>query len=306
METQVIYGGESKMANPQQIYDLCERLGLMWAVKKEHLFLPNGVDSGYFGVVRQDNNSVFQSVKDSYEVYQNWEMAEIVTRVAESLGRTVERGGMFDGGGKTYIQIEMPSVKVNGDQINRWSTAINSFDGSTSLRWGTQSVTIVCQNTFWKAYNLLKTSIKHTRNMRDAVERSLRALETIEESDKTLFELFINMADTKATTEQIKRVINVVTGVDVNKTEAEAKGVYSTRKLNQAQNLSTSVVTELSRHGQSLWGLWCGITHYTTHKASSENAREKSKLMGSLQRVDEEILEEMRKFIQQGAGVLVS
>jgi prefoldin subunit 5 len=298
METTVkTTGNEITMVNPEAIYELCERLGLMWAVKKEELLLPNGLKSGYYGVVRQDNNAVFSAVKETYEVFQNWEVMEIVTRVAETLGKTVENAGMFDGGAKTFIQIERPDFKVNGDTVKRWSTAINSFDGSTALRWGTQNLTISCQNTFWASYKALTTSIKHTRNMRSIVEQSLKALEKIEEQDKTLFEIFTNMYHTPAKEDQIKKVIQLVSGVDVNKTQQSAQEDYSTRKINIARELSTSIVTELANKGNTLWGLWSGVTHFTTHKASSDNAREKSKLMGSLQRTDESILEEIMGYI---------
>lgn len=292
-----------QIINPEAIYALAERLNLWWAVKKEHLLLPNGVDSGFYGIVRQDTQEVFASAKETYEVFQNWEMLEIVTRVAESLGTTVARAGMFDGGAKVWVQIERPDWKINGDTVKRWSTSINSFDLTTALRWGTQNLTISCQNTFWASYRSLNTSVKHTRNMRDAVNQSLRALENIEEHDKTLFELFTNMMHTKATEEQTKKVIKLVSGVDTAHSFSQAEKLYSTRKLNIARDVTTSILTELSAKADTLWGLWSGVTHYTTHKASSDNAREKSKLMGSLQRTDERILEEIMGYVQGFAVV---
>ena len=288
---------EITMTNPEVIFELCEKLGLMWAVKKEELLLPNGLASGFYGVVRQDNSAVFSAVKDTYEIFQNWEVMEVATRVAEALGTTVEKAGLFDGGAKSYIQIERPDFKVNGDTVKRWSTAINSFDGSTALRWGTQNLTISCKNTFWASYKALTTSIRHTRNMRSIIEQSLKALESIDKQDKTLFEIFTNMYHTPATENQVKKVIKLISGVDVNKKESVALEDYSTRKINIARELSTSIVTELASKGNTLWGLWSGVTHFTTHKASSENAREKSKLMGSLQRTDESVLEEIMGYI---------
>ena len=111
------------------------------------------------------------------------------------------------------------------------------------------------------------------------------------------------MVHIKATEAQVKKVIKLVSGVDISQTISQSEKLHSTRKLNIAKDVTTSVLTELNAKGDSLWGLWSGVTHYTTHKASSDNARDKSKLMGSLQKTDERILNEIMGYIQGFAVV---
>ena len=97
------------------------------------------------------------------------------------------------------------------------------------------------------------------------------------------------MTSYKVTQNQVNETINMITGVDVTMGEASAKGQYSTRKLNQTQDLVQSVVNEMSYKGQTLWGLFSGVTHYTTHKGGSPRTREESKYVGGLQRLDQKV-----------------
>jgi phage/plasmid-like protein (TIGR03299 family) len=305
METQ--NGQQIVLRNPEAIYELCNRLGLMWVVEKQPLFLADNKKTDYFGVVRKDTQKVFAVSKDSYEIFQNWELAEIVSRIAEARGQTIERGGMLDEGAKVYIQFAMPDFKVNGDIVRRLATGLGSFDLSMSLKWGEQSTIIVCRNTFMKAYNTLKTSVRHTKNMRLIVEQSLRSLEYIEEEDKALLTLFNQMLDTPATEHHIRKIVEVATNVDLNKSQNQLLKEYSTRKLNVVDDILGSLATEMDSKGKTLWGAWNGLTHYTTHLArGTEEGREKSKLIGSLQRIDESVLNEMKRLIQQGTGILVN
>jgi len=284
--------------NPVNVEKIIEKFNLYWSVKKEPLTLPDGSETPFFATVRQDNRTPFASVKGGYEVFQNWELAELVMRTSEILGSNIDRGGMFDGGGKVYLQIKQESVGLeNNDRIDRWWTAINSFDGSGSLKWGGTNVTISCNNSFWAAYRGLNTSIRHTANMRQLVERSLKVIESIEEADRQLIQVFTDFQNESVEQDQVKKVIEMITRVDVTKRQSEAEKEYSTRALNNAKDLTQSIVSEMSYKGRTLWGLWSGVTHFTTHKAGSDSHREKSKAVGSLARIDQEVFDLLKEMV---------
>ena len=135
-------------------------------------------------MVRQDTRKYLQ-LQRTYEVFQNWELAEIVSRIAEAKGATVESGGLLDHGAKVFIQFGIQDFQINGDTIKRWATGLGSFDLTTALKWGEQGTRVVCQNTFMMAYGSLTTGIKHTRNMRAIIEQSLLTLDKIEQEDKS-------------------------------------------------------------------------------------------------------------------------
>lgn len=286
--------------NPTKAEELLNQFGLNWKVDKKPLtFLDGGIQqpTDFFGVVRTDNNDCFGTFKDSYETFQNQELAELVMSIADVIGQPISSGKEFKGGRKVLLQIELEDTKVGDDTISRKATAINSHDGSTSLRWGTTGITLSCANQFSAISKELQNSVRHTRNMRDAISRSLAILENMEKADKTLFEVFARMTDFKVTQKQVNETINFVTGVDVNMGETRAREQYSTRKLNQTQDLVQSVVKEMSYKGQTLWGLFSGVTHYTTHKGGTERNREESKYVGGLQRIDQQVFDKFATLV---------
>jgi hypothetical protein len=288
--------------NPSEAKQLLHKFNLDWNVEKFPLKFETPIvepitninfspmhDSGFYGVVRTDNNDCFGAFTDQYETFQNSELAELVLEIADAIGQPISNGAEFKGGRKVMLQVDLNPVKIGDDTITRKATAINSHDGSTSLRWGTTGTTISCANQFSAISKELENSVRHTRNMRDAISRSLRIIEKMEEADKSLFEIFSSMTDYKVTQKQVNETINLITGVDVNMGETKAREQYSTRKLNQTSDLVQSIVKEMSYKGDTLWGLFSGVTHYTTHKGGSDRTREESKYVGGLQRLDQKV-----------------
>ena len=287
--------------DPLIVNAMLETFGLDWYVKKEALTIadgsPKGEQTPFFATVRQDTREHFAAVKGSYEVFQNHELAELVHRVAGSMGHEVTNGGSFNGGGQVYLQIALQDKNVAGDRIQRWASGINSFDGSTALRWSPKTKTISCQNTFWAAYHSMRNSVKHTTNMRQMVERSLRAIEEVQKADKNLFEIFARFANEDMTSDHIAGVVQKVTNVDLSQPQAQEQAKHSTRTLNKATELMDSITGEVNSKGKTLWGLWSGLTHFTTHKSGADKNREKSKALGSLARVDNQVFEMMKELV---------
>lgn len=292
---------ENRM-DPMMVQAMLEQFHLDWYVKKEPMVIFNSKtgdpeETPFFATVRQDTRKAFASVKGSYEVFQNHELAELVMRVAGQMGHRVTNGGSFNGGGQVYLQIALEDQRVANDRIKRWASGINSFDVSTSLRWSPETKTISCMNTFWAAYHTMRSSVRHTTNMREMVERSLRAIEDLQKADKDLFTVFNKFAETELSKGSVETVVSTVTGVDLNLTQKEAEKLYSTRKLNATQELMESIYSEINDKGKTLWGLFSGVTHFTTHKAGTERSREKSKALGSLYQTDNDVFEALKKLV---------
>jgi hypothetical protein len=281
----------NEMVVAHKTAQLLDKFDLNWIVEKQPLLLPSGSKSGLFGIVRKDTDNCFTSASEQYEIFQNAELAELVQAVGYEFGIDAERGGMFNNGGKVYFQLGMNDKRVGDDVVKRWATAINSHDGSTALKWGSTGLTISCSNSFTAAAKSLNTSVRHYKNMRNAVDESVRALRGVIDYDETLFDKLQRMASIKAEKSDIKRVVAKMTSVDLSLSPKDAESKYSTRLINQTQDLVTSITKEMSYKGDTLWGLFSGVTHYTTHKAGRETTREVSKMMGSLQRKDQEVLE---------------
>ena len=293
-----------------EVENTLDKFNMNWKVEKKPLhFVDSDVvggiqvvnqhDTDFFGVVRSDNKDCFGAFTKQYEIFQNSELAELVLNVADVIGKPITHGVSFKGGRRVAMQLELEPIKVGQDTIKRYATAINSHDGSTSLRWGTTGVTISCDNQFSAMRKSLESSARHTSNMRRLIDVSLRALENLEESDTSLYETFNKMANIEIENSFVQKVIEKISGVDTKLSMANAQDKYSTRKINICEKITTSIAEEMSYKGKTLWGLFSGVTHYSTHKGGSENSRQESKLTGSLQRLDQSIFNQFSNIVAQ-------
>jgi phage/plasmid-like protein (TIGR03299 family) len=277
----------SDPANAEKVASMLDQFGLRWSVSKQKLFLPSGQETQYHAVVRDDNNEVFVTCKDGYVPYQNSELAELLLRVSEKTGYTIHSGGEFNGGGKVYLQLntgnEINGIGKNRTSVKGFITGINGHDGTTSLKWGAVNFTICCSNTFASARGKLQNSARHTASIHDRVERSLREIESVTMAEKTIFDQFIKLSEIPVTKQNIEAIVKGVTGVDINTPRSKAEEIYSAYSVNRSGELLTSIAKEIEQKGETLWGLFSGVTHYTSHvmpTSSKVNARLESKYVG--------------------------
>lgn len=275
-------------ANAEQVAEMLDRFGLRWTVSKQELLLPNGTPTGFYGVVKDSDDTVFTTCKEGYVPYQNSELAELLIRISEKTGYDIHSGGEFNGGGKVYIQLntgnEIKGIGDNKTTVKGYVTGINGHDGTTSLKWGSVNFTICCQNTFAAAKGKLQNSARHTASIHSKVEQSIREIESVVMQEKSIFDNFIKLSEVQVTKENIAKVIKNVTGVDMSLTRSRAEEIYSTYAVNRAGELATSISKEIAQKGETLWGLFSGVTHYTSHVMPApkrENARLESKYVGS-------------------------
>jgi phage/plasmid-like protein (TIGR03299 family) len=278
----------SDPANAERVATMLDRFGLRWSVSKHDLLLSDGSITPFKAIVRDDNQHVFATCKDSYTPYQNSELAELLIRISDKTGYDIHSGGEFNLGGKVYLQLstgnEINDIGQNRTKVKGYVTGINGHDGTTSLRWGSVNLTICCQNTFAAAKGKLQNTARHTSSIHDRVETSLREIEVVSKQEKTIFEQFIKLSQIPVSVNNIAKIVKDITGVDMSTPQSKAADIYSQYAVNRSGELLTSISKEMSQKGETLWGLFSGVTHYTSHVMSTpkrENARTESKYVGT-------------------------
>lgn len=289
--------------NADAVATLLDKYGLRWTVSKQDLLLPSGQPSGYYGIVHNDTQRTFATCKDGYVPYQNSELAELLIRISDKTGYEIHSGGAFNGGGKVYLQLntgnEIKGIGANGTTVKGYVTGINSHDGTTALKWGAVNFTVCCQNTFAMANKKLQQSARHTNSLHDRVEQSVRQITGIAEAEKTIFDSFIILADQPVKKDHIATIVRNITEVDINLPASHASDQFSTYAINRTNELLNSISRETNQKGQNLWGLFSGVTHYTTHVLpvpKRENARLESKYTGTGLTIDNEAYETILSF----------
>ena len=282
--------------------DILEKYGLNWQVKKEKLTLPCGTDSGFYGIVRQDNKHTFGTCTDQYETFQNTELLELVNEAAGKLGLNVTKAGSFKHGALVYLQLktgDLNGIGQNNDTINKYVTALNSHDGSCSLKWGIYNNVVSCSNQIWHLKKNLENSVKHTTNMEHRIREIMRSIESIQKEEEIIYNFYKKFDEAPITRKIAEEITKISLNIDVNTQQEKDLTTY---QKNRMQDLHAAINSETRQKGNTLWGIFSGVTKYTTHYLPGKEAqRMQSKAIGKGKNIDNNVFNYLVKEVTEGS-----
>jgi hypothetical protein len=248
---------------------------LNWEVVTETMQTTSGVVIPKSVALFRDDTKEFLSIRgEGYEVYQNEQLIELLMKVSEQTGLELYKGGYFGKGEKVFLQLKSTDFKLGNDMIKGYITGVNSFDGTTSLAFGPSNITISCQNSFFAAFRELKTKVRHTKNMVIRIEDILKQLDKSLVEEKNIFETIQRMSEVQSTELHKDMLIRTMFDIKPNAILTDEEQV-STYKRNRIEMLNGSISNQMGEKGNTLWGLFSGATHYTTHVMGKDNVGEK-------------------------------
>jgi phage/plasmid-like protein (TIGR03299 family) len=284
------------MTQTNRIQDVLNETNLNWTVREESLTTQSGIIiPKQKAIVRDDTNEVLSIHGEGYYPYQNHQLIELLDKVSQQSGLPIHRGGMFGNGEKVFIQLKSNDMKLGNDRIEGYITGINSFDGTTSLAFGPSNITISCQNTFFGAFRSMDTKVRHTKNMVMRVEDICRGLERVIDEESKMFEEIKMLSETRMTKQNedwVTRVLfNIEKEVDMN----NEKQVSSVTR-NKLTRFYVDLNGELKEKGDSMWGLFSGVTKYTTHSMSKGDNSE-NKMFGTYGNRERQIFKQLVEMV---------
>ena len=250
-----------------------EELGLNWEVTKEPIQTVSGIEiPEKMAMMRSDTEVVLGIHGKNYDPYQNHELMELLHQIGGQTGLEVHTGGLFKEGAKIWFQLKSDNLSLNGDVIKGFLSGFNSFDGSSSLGLGNSTETVSCENQWWAAYREVKTKLRHSASMRPKIEEMLVNIDVVLQQEQKLFREITMLSETAMNQTQE----DLVTRLLFNLGEEEYLNEFelSTRKKNQLKDFRTDLRTEIAHKGDNLWGLFSGVTRYTTHSMKSTDNSE--------------------------------
>lgn len=277
--------------------DILNQTDLNWTVRQESIKTESGIIiPRQKAIIRDDTKTVLSIHGEGYFPYQNHQLIETLDRVSNQIGLPIHRGGYFGDGEKVYIQLKSNDLKLGDDRIEGYITGINSFDGTTSLAFGPSNVTISCLNSFYAAFRNLNAKVRHTKNMVMKVDDICRSLENVLEEEKIIFNDIKKLSETRMTKESMdwvtKTLFNIQKSVDLNDDDS-----ISTVTRNRLSRFYVDLNGELtSKGGDNLWGLFSGVTKYTTHSMNKENSTE-DKMFGIYGQREREIFNHLVELV---------
>lgn len=261
--------------------EILVQTGLDWNVRSEETQTVSGIKLDKVALVREDTNQILGVHSNGYATYQNSQLADLLQKVSSSTGLDIHRGGEFGGGKKVFIQLKSNDLKLGNDKVEGFVTGINSFDGSTSLAFGNSNLTISCTNTFFAAMKNL-SKVRHTKNMELRIDEICRGVDMLVDEEQKMFSKIKEMSETrydKSLTDRItKKLFDI--DMDISFENYLMKDDLSTAKKNKVSRFYIDLNGELQQKGDNLWGLFSGVTKYTTHSLS-KNDNTENKMFGT-------------------------
>ena len=263
-----------------RVNQFLDRTGLNWKVRTEGLQTSSGIIiPDKIGIVREDDSTILGIHSNGYLPYQNDQMMELLFKVSQQTGLDVHKGGSFGGGRKVYVQLKSNDLTLGTDRIEGYVTGINSFDGSTSLSFGPSSKTISCQNTFFGVYKDLDSKVRHTKNMELKIDDICRQIEGVVQEETNVFGSIVKMSETRfddvIKDRVIKSLFNIDRNVDIKDVDS-----LSTVTQNKLSRFYIDLNGEIQEKGDNIWGLFSGVTKYTTHSIGKGDNSE-NKMFGT-------------------------
>ena len=247
----------------ETVQNLLDRTGTNWEVEKlplvAHRITEQGISelqTNAFGMYRDDNYTHLGTVKGRYSTLQNKDLAEIMVKIQNRFGGDI-KGGNLSKGKKVYYQLGLADQKIGPDTLKRNITCLNSHDGSSSIGFGSTNTVVSCSNMFHRAMRDLDR-FRHTASASERLAIAVARFEEAMQSDEelmTTFKKFDGVVLDSAVKELVRNAVFGLTG--------EEK--ISTRKSNQLNEYDRGLEREIKGKGNTLWGLFNGVTYYTNH-----------------------------------------
>lgn len=284
------------MSQENRTQQVLDKVGLNWTVREESITTESGIIVPKSkAIIREDTNTVLSVHGDGYFPYQNHQMVDLLDKVSQQVGLPIHKGGYFGGGEKVYLQLKSNDLKLGNDRVEGFITGVNTFDGSTSLAFGPSNITISCQNSFFAAFRNLNAKIRHTKNMEMRIDDICRGLEGVLEEEKEMFEDIKKLSETKMTKKQedwvTRTLFNIMKDVDLNSDKD-----VSTVTRNRLSRFYVDLNGEVKEKGDNLWGLFSGVTKYTTHSLSKGDNSE-NKMFGTYGQRERQIFKELVELV---------
>lgn len=220
------------------------------------------VSNSHKVLFRSDTGSELSVMKNSYTPMLNQHFMETTQRMQEISGFELTGYSEYRGGAVvlSHLKNNQQNVVIGGREIQDYLLLGSSCDGKYPFFLGTSTFIPFCQNQFSRINKMEK--IKHTRSAPRKVDELLKSLEFYFLQRKLMYENFERMIQYEVDDEVKQLAIEHL--LDVSREEF-VEGTISTRKLNQAEQLDLAMSNEMTDCGQNLWGMFNGVTYYTTH-----------------------------------------
>jgi hypothetical protein len=244
----------TKFASP-----MVERLA--WDIDIKPVQVDNQIVQGYQALCRNDNQEILSVTKKSYHPATNEKLMEVATKMSEMTGFKIEGYNTFDGGRKVFAYLKnVEPVVIAGFPQDSYMLLGNTFDKTRSFFVGNVGEVLRCKNQFGRIS--IKTNVRHNSRINVKLDDLIIYYQQFVNEQRKLNETFTSWNGIAVPKELKELFIDEVLEIDPEK--------VSPIKRHYKESLFDSVNAEIGAMGNTVYGLFNGLTHYTTHKLEAK------------------------------------
>lgn len=262
-----------------------ERAGLDWYVHTTngvYGYTKNGekiADSKKCFTYREDNNDILGYVSQGYNVFQNYQLAELAMSVSESA--SVESAFSMSGGKRVVILLKGGSIQAGrygNDVLDDYFALVNGHDGTFSLRAFGTSVRIVCQNTLQMALSNAKSqtySISHNGDFNSKLASMREALSEYSKTRDWFADTVNSLANKGVNDAMLNSFWRESFGIITDPKILSDKDKAIKESLKFVENAKVTFEQERYEKGMypSMWLAANAVTSYVQHKTGARGRK---------------------------------
>ena len=251
---------------------------LDWEIKTEPIQVNGGISIGKKAIIRSDNNKILGVVGENYKPVLNSTMKDLVNEISKS-GEFELEGYREYYEGKVihcFMRNTNSYLNMNGHMVHERMGISNSHDGSKRFSIFTYTAMERCGNIYADYLNVF--SKKHLSNLYFDSHEVKELLRKYKSKKDSIYTSFDGMDKIKIDEGIIEKLI-----ADVYNMLSKDSSLPKTKNWRESpsmQNLLESINIEMGQLGNNLFGLFNGVTYYTSHQMRNADS-ELSKINGT-------------------------
>jgi len=239
---------------------------LNWEIEQKPIYNINSeVIPGYQEIRRigEAQNNLLSVMKDSYYPVNISRFKSIAETISKETDMELAGYNMFKEGRVVTAQLksDKPFV-IGGSVIEGYLTIGTGFDGSQSFFIGYTSEFLRCMNQFGRIITSFTSRL--TKNNNQRIDEILENLIMYNAYEKELYESFEKMEKVPISAELTKACIERL--ANLSQEERLDNSLITANTHEKLIGLKESILTECNDLGDNAFGLFNGITRYTTHR----------------------------------------
>ena len=232
---------------------------LTWEVEEKQIHFDNVIVPNRKALVRNDNQQLLSILSNEYQLFNNKDLKGLCIEIEKNADYRLNRFEELQGGKKVLAFLEHDRTqKINRVPVQEFLVIGNSFDGTSSLFVGYNSHMLRCKNQFTDSRRIMQS--KHLKgHMQHNVNLDIIISNFYNQRAQTL-NRFSKMERVKISSKEISKLVRLIIGGKEMDLPSKAE-----------MNLRSSIKRELAYFGNTAWGLFNGITHYTSNVVNNGN-----------------------------------